>query len=1051
MRSQSSSLRPVALFLCLALLLQTFPLPVSASQLPPVVTVEVGQPSVWSLGQAHYLLAQMHKRDRGLSTAMPTEADLNPNRANAASLEAVRTLLGVEAQFDQGIGVQNKIALQRFQDDLSQRNAARITLEERRAERLQASQELLTLNESLAKLQVEDKAADDARGDKTPPSAQDIARKQQIAVLTAQRDAKKAQVDGIDAEIGDLTKAAATAPTAPTLSTSPVSSTAGSFPTSSIFTKFTDKFADEATTPSLAASTALDNFVGMQYEIISKQLSLLRDEVGPDERVIFLELPTSIYTVDKWSDNYIAQVRWQVTKYYDREPSDDVKSSVIKNSLENEGKSDSDIKAILQSTGGIGKYGCDPKGSKPCQQLYPITLEMIAKSIKDPKFGSSALASATNKRGATNPEDSYWQDGTRTAIRRDKKDDSYRLDRLNVRSLEIIPQQSALNVNEYHAATNNFSILGVLKLISGFGAKLDYQRQKEVYDKFLQQRAFASGFGKGSNSFGWTFGPLPGSKRIEPGQRTTYAVLAVPRNTLALELKATTKAFKRGDSPESACASETNFIMLVPGEATQRFWIDSLAYKPTGKGTRVNVLIKGSYFSPQLGVLINSMPLKSVISITRNGSDEPVSTGTSQGVEGEYEILNSREIALSFSMGNDFIGTPVITIVTPERSTAINSFPIKINHQTYLESLQDHSISEPMFTKNFNTGEKLETLEAPQGLTIPDGFTLARLHGDGLLPGAEISINGTLLKLYPDSHERKDIEEEIDRDKRDYSRENIDLYIERHAQEKIANKQPFAIQESTQSYRVFFQDQTGNWLVRYRQKTAQGLEERELKQQVDPLFDFKLRHYQSGNPAEANLSFIIPKNEKVTDIKLQSPDIPKASPEKGCQEVKHDGKSKVLVTCLVPSLDSKNTERDFITVEVDTEATNTKGEKTVVTHFADFSLPVRPQVVSIQNLSTGRASGFANEDATVTIQGANLQGVTSVLFGDKEAQILVSGPTILTVKAPKVDVPKGQTSVVPVLLRTASGLVSAGNYRYLGEPLPKVVVSGYPYPQQPNP
>jgi hypothetical protein len=247
MRSQSSSLRPVALFLCLALLLQTFPLPVSASQLPPVVTVEVGQPSVWSLGQAHYLLAQMHKRDRGLSTAMPTEADLNPNRANAASLEAVRTLLGVEAQFDQGIGVQNKIALQRFQDDLSQRNAARITLEERRAERLQASQELLTLNESLAKLQVEDKAADDARGDKTPPSAQDIARKQQIAVLTAQRDAKKAQVDGIDAEIGDLTKAAATAPTAPTLSTSPVSSTAGSFPTSSIFTKFTDKFADEAT------------------------------------------------------------------------------------------------------------------------------------------------------------------------------------------------------------------------------------------------------------------------------------------------------------------------------------------------------------------------------------------------------------------------------------------------------------------------------------------------------------------------------------------------------------------------------------------------------------------------------------------------------------------------------------------------------------------------------------------------------------------------------------------------------------------------------------
>src|SRR6478672_4154179 len=235
MLPSSRSTRPIALFLCAALLAQTFPRQARAD-LSPVITVEVGQPSIWSLGQAHYLLAQMHKRDRALSTQMPTEADLNPNRANAASLEAVRTLLGVEAQFDQGIGIQNKAALQNFQDALSQRNGARITLEERRAERAQANQELLDLNVQLAKLQAEDKVADQVRGDKTPPTAQDTDRKAQIAALTAQRDAKKAQVDGLDAEVTALTTAASTTPATPTLTASPVSSSAGSLPTSSTLT-----------------------------------------------------------------------------------------------------------------------------------------------------------------------------------------------------------------------------------------------------------------------------------------------------------------------------------------------------------------------------------------------------------------------------------------------------------------------------------------------------------------------------------------------------------------------------------------------------------------------------------------------------------------------------------------------------------------------------------------------------------------------------------------------------------------------------------------------
>jgi hypothetical protein len=65
---------------------------------------------------------------------------------------------------------------------------------------------------------------------------------------------------------------------------------------------FDDAFRDTAKelierfnkSPKLNASLMLDNFLQMQYEIIAKQLTLLRDEVGPGERLLFLELPQTI-------------------------------------------------------------------------------------------------------------------------------------------------------------------------------------------------------------------------------------------------------------------------------------------------------------------------------------------------------------------------------------------------------------------------------------------------------------------------------------------------------------------------------------------------------------------------------------------------------------------------------------------------------------------------------------------------------------------------------------------------------------------------------------
>ena len=393
----------------------------------------------------------------------------------------------------------------------------------------------------------------------------------------------------------------------------------------------------------------------MQYEIISKQLTLLRDKVGPDERVIFLELPTSIYTVDKRANNYIAQVEWEVSNYYDREPSKAVQREVIAEELREQGRSECDILEILHgiaglqilSDRGLEKIQKDKSMSR-CEALKASSVQPEA--MKQYVGEAERRSDDSESAGYPITLDMLLHDPGRAGKSSPGVNNTTAGKQFDVRALEIIPRQSALNINKYHASVRNWSFLGVLKLLSGFGAKVDYQQQREMYEKFLQQHAFASGFGKGLQAFGWTFGPLPGSKRIEPGQRNTYAVV-VPRNTLALELKATGKVFKRRQSPDKGetVGSET-FFVRVPGEATQRFWIDGISYTPVAKGQPVTVLLEGSYFSPQLGVLVNGKPLDRAIAIAKHQASSP-----GQGVQGTYEIVNSREIVLSFSMGPDFV------------------------------------------------------------------------------------------------------------------------------------------------------------------------------------------------------------------------------------------------------------------------------------------------------------------------------------------------------------------------------------------------------------
>ncbi len=772
----------------------------------------------------------------------------------------------------------------------------------------------------------------------------------------------------------------------------------------------------------------LNNFIQGQYEIIANQLTLLRDEVGPDDRVIFFELPASIYTVDKKSDNYVAQVEWEVSRYCDEEPSAAIQESVIRAELARQSKTGMEADDVLlridkvreevahqranqDAAAGLGIYGTlfDKEMKEAKRRFgsavpYPITLEMVKKH-----------GQCTNTHGL--PE--------------------------QVRAIDIIPRQSALNVNEYHATVKQTSILAAFKFLIGFAGSVSYQRQRELYEQFVQQQIFASGYGKGSDKFGWTYGPQPGTKRIMPGEKTTFAVLVVPRNTLAVELKARSRFYKRHISPDDTDndvrrSDDQTFFLSVPGQRTQEFWVDGISYSPVKKGRRVTAVIDGNFFSPQLGILINGVPLEPVVSISRVASaTEEADVQSVDGVTGEYEITSPRQIILSFTMGDSYVGIPNITVTSPEKTTAINFFDLEINHRRPYATLSERTLKEPMFIEDFNekleiepireiaavdaTGQPIDLAGTVVAAAAQAKFRIVRVKGSGLRPisesgdSGEIFLNNTPID-YTDDY--KNLAEVI----KAVTLPNTQTPLK-----------AFAVQESTRSYLLYAPD-SSKWTIAYRHLTRQGYEEGAgVKDFSSPVFNVQVQNYRflpGAKTAEADLN-VLSKASPPVRVEVEDPGSGKClppiafNPAQGIYRVK----------CLVPADNNGKLERSTILIK----AVLASGTDV----FADVPLPVKPQVFSLFNPRTIKPEGFATEEPVVVISGVNLQGVTGVFFGTQKGEIVgVSGDSI-TVKAPKVTgIPKGEAVAVPIILQTAAGQIPSGAiYHYKGEPLaPNVIV-----------
>src|SRR5581483_41489 len=182
----------------------------------------------------------------------------------------------------------------------------------------------------------------------------------------------------------------------------------------------------------------------------------------------------------------------------------------------------------------------------------------------------------------------------------------------------------------------------------------------------------------------------------------------------AIELTARSRAFPRRDTPETSSAgslNESRFLVGVPGQYTDNFFVDSIAYSAVKKGEPVTAIIKGDYFSPQLGILVNGVPLARALAVTSNENQLAECDFAAGKISGCYEQVSSHEIVLNFSMGNSsYTGTPTITLVSPEKSSAINFYNLEINNRDGKSALYKQSEKEPMFIEDLALDGKLTVM-----------------------------------------------------------------------------------------------------------------------------------------------------------------------------------------------------------------------------------------------------------------------------------------------------------------------------------------------------
>lgn len=899
------------------------------------VVVSFGQPSIWSLEQAHYLLARMHQENLELRAS--SLAALDPNETHGRSINILRQMLGIGVEFDDTI---------RFQNSRRTRN---IEFNDQRRLELISERDQLRNDRRSAKLDINRLELERAR--MTADNSTEAERAAKDAELKRRRDdltVIEADIDTHNTDITALGTQPTDAPTAPT----PAAPTGTPNVPSGFIDDLTKeefkKLAAPGNDPRLNATTRLDNHVQMQYEIIAKQLTLLRDEVGPGERLVFLELPQSIYTTPGRGDEKMAQAWWHVNGYTKTDPllrlllelyeverqwydiqqvplfdkfHDDMKrakgkacdvyaatvtarkeaerarkewqeelerweraqyqlskakqadsqrgqtpspkptppappekitaltvNSVSKEpvafetflefqceyenarnrliwDLSREARKDfaraqqggardtSEMVEAIKELVGVEVQGSNPERNRErlkdaqgeirrsVKQNFQNVRSMTEEEKKDLRAKLYAILSDPERN--IGPKDEYkflnGMEFVRTDGRADRGDsygidDEVGTDEIEsrvVRTVDIIPRQSSLNINDIQSTVKATGILAAFKFLFGFAGQVNFQRQREQFEQFIHQELYASGFGKGNRDFGWTFGALPGTKRVAPGVRTTYAVLVVPDDAESLVLSARgcyfpRKSYQPLDFEDTThkdwdrenkfrdynCGDEQTYIVPIPGGGDRsNFWVTNVDYMAAADGNRATVSIRGKNFSTQMGVLVNGVPLWPAVGLAQpllaarartdadkaaaelrglalprqncageqnagQGAGQNAAQNSAPKVCGDYERIDPEQIVVSFTLRDTFKGIPTITLVAPGKAVDVNTLTnITVN------GVRNMRLADADFVFGARERPRIDDLKVfPVGTNSTNAYAL--LTGANFDPTDEVYVNG---------------------------------------------------------------------------------------------------------------------------------------------------------------------------------------------------------------------------------------------------------------------------------------------------------------------
>ena len=289
------------------------PTPNRSSQADDWGSITVAHPKVWQFERVSALLDGLLRDVEGVSLSDLTQLD--PNAQNAAAVKFVQSALEVGVQYDQAAAVTNSINRENFQLQSAasrQRFAADnsyidLMVQQRNAQTAQ----LLVAQNTVNQLQ----PLDDAKTISPEQKQQLEIAKSRVATLTA-------SVASINDSLG---KAGLTALTsAPALQNTTVQAPAGGTAISSSLSGFADvihnlpqgvqdNLNNSLKAPTLPATKRLDNFITLLYERLSREISVLQDDLtrSPDNVAYLLQFDVGLYPSKK-AKNHAARVEFEI-------------------------------------------------------------------------------------------------------------------------------------------------------------------------------------------------------------------------------------------------------------------------------------------------------------------------------------------------------------------------------------------------------------------------------------------------------------------------------------------------------------------------------------------------------------------------------------------------------------------------------------------------------------------------------------------------------------------------------------------------------------------